>query len=73
MTSRLANYFPDRFTGFAFLAVGYSPPNPDLDIAQICQATKQALGYELLGYWYFAGEEGADVIIENHVSVTSFL
>jgi hypothetical protein len=26
VTARLANYYPDRFIGFGFLAVGYVPP-----------------------------------------------
>lgn len=29
MTGRLANYFPERFTAFAFLAVGYIAPSPN--------------------------------------------
>lgn len=28
VASGLANFYPDRFAGFAFLVVGYNPPNP---------------------------------------------
>lgn len=35
IASRLANYYPDRFTGFAFFAVGYIPPNTQLTFDQM--------------------------------------
>ncbi|KDQ63387.1 hypothetical protein JAAARDRAFT_202842 [Jaapia argillacea MUCL 33604] len=67
ITSRLASYYPDRFLAFAFLAVGYLPPSPNLDIQQMLTQSKELLGYELFGYWNFFSSEGADRIIENNM------
>ncbi|TFK50253.1 alpha/beta-hydrolase [Heliocybe sulcata] len=66
ITSRLANYYPERFTAYAFLALGYLPPGHNTDLAADLQKTKQALGYELYGYWLFFSEDGADRIIDDH-------
>ncbi|KZT30637.1 epoxide hydrolase [Neolentinus lepideus HHB14362 ss-1] len=66
IVSRLASYYPERFTAYAFLAVGYQPPMPTFDVQQALQMTKQRLGYELYGYWMFFSSEGADRIIDNH-------
>lgn len=52
MTSRLANYYPERFLAFGFVSVAYIPPSPDLDVGKLCQLTKEVLGYEEFGYWY---------------------
>ena len=49
LASRLAIYYPDRFIGFAFLGVGYTPPTP-FRMDEMMAATKKALGYELFGY-----------------------
>jgi pimeloyl-ACP methyl ester carboxylesterase len=65
-TGRLANYYPDRFTGFAFLAVGYVAPNPHFNVDAINAMTKQMVGYELMGYWIFFSEEEAHKLIETH-------
>lgn len=51
LAARLAAYYPERFVGFAFLTVAYSPPQPDFDLSKALQDTKQAFGYELFGYW----------------------
>jgi len=63
-TGRLANYYPDRFTAFAFLAVGYVAPNKQFDVRATNAFTKQMVGYELMGYWLFFSEDGADKLIE---------
>jgi pimeloyl-ACP methyl ester carboxylesterase len=65
-TGRLANYYPDRFTAFAFLAVGYIAPNPQSNYLAVNAITKQMVGYEIMGYWAFFSEEGADKLIETH-------
>ena len=51
MTSRLANYYPERFLAFGFVSVAYVPPSPDLDVGKLCELTKEVLGYEEFGYW----------------------
>ncbi|EPQ60583.1 epoxide hydrolase [Gloeophyllum trabeum ATCC 11539] len=66
IVSRLASYYPERFTAYAFLSIGYTPPMPKFDMHQALQMTKQRLGYELYGYWMFFSAEGADRIVDNH-------
>ncbi|KAK7451268.1 hypothetical protein VKT23_012608 [Stygiomarasmius scandens] len=62
--SRLANYHPERFSSFAFLAVGYTPPDEFLlPYNESNVLSKSVLGYELFGYWEFFSENGADQII----------
>ncbi|KAJ3145114.1 hypothetical protein HDU89_007530 [Geranomyces variabilis] len=73
VVSRLANYFPERFHAFAFVAASYMAPEP-MDLDGLLAQTRQLLGYELLGYWKFFAEDGADKIIEQHIdSFLSFL
>ncbi|KAF7365963.1 hypothetical protein MVEN_00471800 [Mycena venus] len=66
LTSGLANFYPARFAGFAFLAVGYLPPTPDYNFEAFNAGAKALVGYECFGYFYFFGEEGADKIIADH-------
>lgn len=68
INGRLVNNHPERITAVAFLAAGYSPPSPATDIQTLLTVTKEAFGYELFGYWLFFAEEGADKIIDSHVS-----
>ena len=66
--SRLANYHPQRFIAFAFLAMSYSPPiKGDFSMDALLAMSKQIAGYELYGYWLFLAEPGADALIESHV------
>lgn len=71
IVSRLANYFPDRFIAYAFFAVPFNPPHAFSNVNQILAFTKQQFGYELIGYWLFFSEEGAESIIRAHVSTTN--
>ena len=67
LTSRLSVYFPDRFIGFAFLGVAYSPPRPKFNYEEaLAQATK-FIGFEAIGYWSFFNEDDAAQTIEEHV------
>ncbi|KAG6861814.1 hypothetical protein C0995_011696 [Termitomyces sp. Mi166 len=66
VVSRLANYFPDRFIAFAFLAVGYVAPSTIKFEEAYAQASKLA-GRELMGYWYFFSEEGAPELIKKNI------
>lgn len=56
ITSRLSNYYPDRFTAFAFLAMPYLAPSPQFDMEEVLATTKKMVGYELYGYWKFLSE-----------------
>ena len=67
-TSRLANYHPDRFIAFGFLAVCYAPPNPVHNPAAQAAAIRQLVGRDIFAYWDFFTEEGADKKIEQNVS-----
>ncbi|OCH86220.1 alpha/beta-hydrolase [Obba rivulosa] len=66
-TSRLNTYSPERFIGFAFLASGYSAPNPEYSYEGMIAQLRQAVGYDVYGYWAFCAEEGADKILEKHI------
>ncbi|THH28957.1 hypothetical protein EUX98_g5229 [Antrodiella citrinella] len=67
IVSRLPNFFPDRFVGYAFLNVPWQAPNPDFNMEELNELTKALAGYEVYGYWYFFSEEGADKILEDHI------
>jgi len=66
VTSRLANFFPERFAAFAFLAVPYVPPSPDFDLEKALAQSREKYGYETVGYWKFFAEDGAVELIEKH-------
>lgn len=67
ITSRLANYFPERFLAYGFLNVPYVTPNPDYDIDRLVALTKKVMGYETYGYWFFFSEEDAPKLMREHV------
>jgi len=67
IVSRLGNLYPERVMALAFLAAGYVAPAPEFNLPNALAMTKQVFGYELLGYWLFFAEDGADKIIETHV------
>ncbi|KAG6876514.1 hypothetical protein C0992_012610 [Termitomyces sp. T32_za158] len=66
VVSRLANYYPDRFVAFAFLALGYFPPS-SMKFADSYAQTSEIAGRELFGYWYFFAEKGAPELIEKNI------
>ncbi|KAF5338786.1 hypothetical protein D9758_012077 [Tetrapyrgos nigripes] len=66
--SRLANYFPERFHSYAFLAVGYITPTFfATPYEESLNLSKAVLGYENFGYWDFFSSEGADHTILKHL------
>ncbi|KAJ7590104.1 alpha/beta-hydrolase [Mycena floridula] len=66
--SRLANYYPERFIAFAFLAVVNTLPSPQpAKFDDFLASTKAIAGYELFGYWKFFSQKGADTIILDHM------
>ncbi|KAI0052216.1 alpha/beta-hydrolase [Auriscalpium vulgare] len=66
VSSRLANFHPNRFCAFAFLALGYVPPRPHFEYATTVKFVKTMLGHELYGFWDYFSEDGADVTIEKN-------
>ncbi|PBK78288.1 alpha/beta-hydrolase [Armillaria solidipes] len=71
VSSRLANYYPDRFIAYGFLAVGYVLPRFENNYEQLLALSKKTFGYEIFGYWSFFSSPGADKIIEDNME--SFL
>lgn len=83
LISGLATFYPARFAGFAFLAVGYLAPTPDYNFEAFIAGANALVGYECFGYFQcvlsdlglyvsyqtgsFYAEEGADKIIADHV------
>ncbi|THU92378.1 alpha/beta-hydrolase [Dendrothele bispora CBS 962.96] len=68
IASRLANYFPQYFSSYAFLAVGYVAPDTfALPYQEQNNASRAVLGYEDFGYWDFFSTEGADQIILDNL------
>ncbi|KAF8922734.1 alpha/beta-hydrolase [Mucidula mucida] len=67
ITSRLANYFPDRFIAYAFMAVAYIAPTTENNYEAMLEFTKKAFGYELFGYWRFFSEPDAVKIVEERM------
>ncbi|EAU92426.2 hypothetical protein CC1G_00645 [Coprinopsis cinerea okayama7 len=68
VTSSLANRYQDRFTGFAFMTVGYNNPNGTLFDAELTRdATKEQLGYEINGYWWFFSSPESPAIIRDNI------
>ncbi|KAF9266690.1 alpha/beta-hydrolase [Marasmius fiardii PR-910] len=68
IAARLANYFPDRFSAFGFLAVGNFPVEFfTTPYSQLNELTKAVFGYELFGYWDFLSRPGAEDLIESHL------
>ncbi|KAF8898873.1 Alpha/Beta hydrolase protein [Infundibulicybe gibba] len=65
--SRLHNIYEGRFMAYAFLAVGYAPPSPDVTYEQLLAVTKQLAGYELAGYWTFFTEDGAETVLLDNI------
>ena len=66
--SRLANYFPERFIAFVFLAVPYVTIIPPTDTRMLLEPPKKAYSYGLYGYWLFFSEDDANDVVQLHVS-----
>lgn len=67
VVSRIANLYPDRFIGFAFLALGYLPPAPETTFEDSTKRIEQLLGRETNGYMLWFSEEGTAKIIKENV------
>ncbi|KAK0201113.1 Alpha/Beta hydrolase protein [Desarmillaria ectypa] len=67
VTSRLADYYPDRCLAYGFLAAGYYPASQPLTYEATMQLMKSMIGTELIGYWDFFAEDGVDVKIDKNL------
>jgi soluble epoxide hydrolase/lipid-phosphate phosphatase len=70
LLARLANYHPERFISFSFLAASYRPPGQIMNVDQFNVISKEKLGYEMYGYWKFFEKENAGQIVKDHVSLS---
>ncbi|CAF1264558.1 unnamed protein product [Didymodactylos carnosus] len=68
--SRFVLYHPQQTLGLVLISVGYTPPGI-IDLDQALESSKQAFGYETLGYWKFFISDDCATIIENNLE--SFL
>ncbi|KAL0570551.1 hypothetical protein V5O48_011404 [Marasmius crinis-equi] len=65
IVGRLANYFPERFSAFGFIALGNAPFTSPYD--QLNTLTKAVFGYELFGYWELFARPGAQELLGSHL------
>jgi pimeloyl-ACP methyl ester carboxylesterase len=73
LTSRLYNYYPDRFKAYGFLSLCYLPPDPNFDVEKASAMVQSMLGYDVFGYQLFFSEDGAEQVILDHVRLLSVL
>ncbi|KPM43444.1 hypothetical protein AK830_g3115 [Neonectria ditissima] len=66
LLSRLAAYHPSRWTALVFLAVGPPKLGTPFDVNMINQMTKQAFGFEMLGYIPWLASDAAQAALEQH-------
>ncbi|UNI22228.1 Microsomal epoxide hydrolase [Purpureocillium takamizusanense] len=68
LLSRLAAYHPERWAALVFLAVGPPKLGTPFDVDAINSMTKQALGFELLGYipWLGSADNNAQAALEKN-------
>ena len=72
--SRLASWYPERISAYAFFAVPYTLPLPkDWDYDAVIASQRQQYGYELFGYWAFFNRDETAQILEDHVRLTLML
>ncbi|CAF0751795.1 unnamed protein product [Adineta steineri] len=71
VASRFALYYPERVQALILLSIGYNPPGI-VDIDRTINNAKEAVGYDIYGYWKFFGfDDDAAQLIEKNVN--SFL
>ncbi|KAG1715619.1 hypothetical protein ID866_1543 [Astraeus odoratus] len=69
--SMLSINHSDRFLGFVFMAVPYSPPRKYSTLEMVLKEQERVYGHPVTGYWTFFTNENAAVEIEGHMD--SFL
>ncbi|OSC99359.1 alpha/beta-hydrolase [Trametes coccinea BRFM310] len=66
--SRMANLFSERFHGFAWVAVWYSPPGMGLrDIDATIMQLREQTGTDHIGYWKLFLEEDGHKLCEQNI------
>ncbi len=74
LLSRAATYHPERCSALVFLSVGPASMGTPFDVEAINRMTKEALGYELLGYIPWLGSDpGAQHALEMNSRSTMSL
>lgn len=74
LLSRLATYYPSRWTALVFLAVGPPKLGTPFDVEAINQMTKKAMGFEMLGYIpWIGGKTDAEVSLGEHAEAAMSL
>lgn len=68
LLSRIANYYPDRFLAFTWLAIAYSPPSAQFSIDDINADSEEKLGYPVFGYWEFFNDPKTAALVDRNVS-----
>lgn len=70
LLSRIANYYPDRFLAFTWLAIAYSPPGGRFSVDEINADSEEKLGYPFFGYWEFFNDPKTVDLVDRNVSPT---
>jgi len=65
--SMLSINHSDRFLGFAFIAVPYSPPTKFSTLEAALSQQERGYGRPVIGYWTFFAKESAASEIEGHM------
>lgn len=74
LLSRLAVYHPNRWTALVFLAVGPPKLGTPFEVDLINRMTKEAMGFEMLGYIPWIGGQGdAQQTLENNAEAAMSL
>jgi soluble epoxide hydrolase/lipid-phosphate phosphatase len=73
LLSRMAAYHPERWTALVFLAVGPPKLGTPFDVDMINQMTKEALGFELLGYIPWLASDATQATLEQHAEAAMSL
>ncbi|KLO91859.1 epoxide hydrolase [Fusarium fujikuroi] len=69
LLSRLANYHPDRFSGYVYIDHGYMPPGRSLTTAavqHINTSVEAKLGFSVLGYFLLFNDDDAPGLLDEH-------
>ncbi|KAI0770425.1 alpha/beta-hydrolase [Fomes fomentarius] len=67
--SRVADLFPDRFLGFAWLAVSYSAPQMEpFDLQAFMKRMHATIGRDMFGYWELFIQDDGYKLAEKNVS-----
>jgi pimeloyl-ACP methyl ester carboxylesterase len=66
VANRFVWYHPERTLGVVLISGSYSPP-AIFDLDQAIEASKNAIGYETIGYFQFFAADDAAAIIENNL------